>query len=440
MKRLFLALLFAAAAMAGANWLYSRVITPGLESGPPPAPIAPRFASQDFNASIALSDESISRLSGAGKNGDWLDLETLSSAYLGRARLSGSYKDIVAADDAADRGVKMAVKGSGPLLARAAALLTAHRLDAAAIDLDAVDRFVVPDITTRADAKAMRADIAQSRGDYAGAAALLDMAGRLQSWPGLTYRRAILAGQLGKIDEARALFIETDGLNRMPTPAFRADRLTRIAELDLAQGKWPEATKGFAEANRIFPGYWRTEMRVAQMQALRGRLAQAITEFARIAAVNDAPEPMDILAGLYRAEGNAPASKAWAAKAAILWQARLKQLPEAAWAHAAEHELAFGDPRTALDLAGKNARNRPNGAALILLAKAWIANQRADHALALCSKIEQSGWVSTELWLTKAEALSLLGRGDEAQAAQAQAQKLNSHALERTPAFGWLDH
>jgi tetratricopeptide (TPR) repeat protein len=174
--------------------------------------------------------------------------------------------------------------------------------------------------------------------------------------------------------------------------------------------------------------------------ALDGKLPDALARFEAIATSLDAPEAMDILAGLYRAQGDAAASNRWAARAGSIWQSRLKLLPEAAWAHVAEHELAFGSPRTALGFAGKNARIRPDAAALLLLAKAWIANGRADYALALCRKIERSGWVSAEQWLVRADALSLLGRGDEMRAAQDRAKALNPRALERNPAFAWLDH
>ncbi len=248
---------------------------------------------------------------------------------------------------------------------------------------------------------------------------------------------AYLTGDFGK---ARENFAVADSMNRRPTPAFRSDMLMRYAELDLAEGKWPEATAKFAEANRIFPGFWRGQMREAQMKALNGGIDGATADFVRIAEQHQSPEAMDIVAGLYRAKGDRPDSVKWAAKAGAAWQLRLTQAPEAAWAHAADHELAFGDARAALKMAGSNARNRPDGAALTLLARAWLAGGRADYALALCQKVERSGWVSVDQWLTRAEALVLLGRGDEALDARAEAEKLNPHALGRNPAFAWLDH
>jgi tetratricopeptide (TPR) repeat protein len=407
-----------------------------------PSSIPARLVRRDFRAEVADLDSAISALQERAKisRGDWIDQESLTSNWLARARLTGSYDDIVAARAAADKGMAMAIRGSGPLLARAAVSLTSHQLVEAAADLDQVDKFVAPDTTTRAEAKAMRSDIALARGEYSESARLVEEAGRMESWSGLPLRRAMLAYYRGDYARAEEQLVKADALNRTPIPAFKADMLVRQGELDLAQGQWPEAEAHFAEANRIFPGHWRTEMRVAQMKALGGQVDPALREFERIAVARNAPEAMDIAAGLYRAQGNAAESKSWANKAGAIWQTRLRQVPEAAWGHAVEHELAFGAPRRALDLAGKNARNRPHGAPLILLAKAWLANGRADYALALCQKVERSGWVSVDQWLTRAEALVLLGRGKEALDARAEAAKLNPHALERNPAFGWLDH
>jgi tetratricopeptide (TPR) repeat protein len=439
-RRLLGLILGAAVLIGGANWLYASRYRPGVETLPAPVPL--RLARRDLKAALSEIDGSIKTLNErtASQYGDWFDQESLTTAYQARFRLTGDYRDLAAAQAAADKGIAMAVKGSGPLLARAGVLLTSHKTAAAEADLAAVDRFVVPDYSTRAEAKAMRGDIAFSRGLYAEASKLFDEAGQIERWTGLPYRRANLASQLGDFDTARTQLNSANTMNRAPTPAFRADMLTRAGEFDLAQGKWPEASARFAEANRVFPGYWRIEMRVAQMQALGGQTAPAILAFERIAAASGSPEAMDVLAGLYRSQGNRSASEAWAAKAGAVWKERLRLLPEAAWGHGAEHELAFGDPRLALKMAGSNARNRPHGAPLILLAKAWLANGRADYALALCQKVAQSGWVSVDQWLTRAEALVLLGRGDEALDARAEAEKLNPHALGRNPAFVWLDH
>lgn len=409
---------------------------------PAVAAISARYVGLDAARMLAETDASIVSLNArvATPLGDMLDREQLAQSWLARARLTGDFADLVSARREADAGIAMAPAGSGPWLQRAAADFAAHQLADAAKALDRVDRFVIPDFQTRAEARAMRGDIAMARGDYAGAARNFATAETIDRWPGLAYRKAVLAQFSGDLEGSRALFAQADALNRDPSPLFRADILLRQGELNLAQGNWSEASRLFTTAARTLPGYWRAEMRVAQMQALGGQVRPAITAFERIATERKSPEAMDIAAGLYRAEGNGRASRLWAAKAATIWRDRVRILPEAGWAHAAEHELAFGKAPLGLALAARNARNRPDGAGLILLARAWIANGRADYAVALCDKVARSGWVSTDLWLVKAEALSLLGRGEEAEDAQAKAKALNPRALERNPAFTWLDH
>lgn len=429
----------AVAIVASATWYRS-----GLPDQPAlvPTRLADRYAGHDYARALAETEAKIAALKTriATPHGDMIDREQLSITLVGRSRLTGDFSDLAAARAAAADGIAISPPGTGPWLASAAADLTAHRVSEAETALDHVDRFVVPDAMTRAEARAMRADIAMAHGRDAEAARWIAEAESIETWPGLVFRKALLARVAGDLDGARSLFVEADALERNPSPRFRSDMLMRRGELDFAQGKWKEAAALYAEAARVFPGYWRADMRVAQMAALSGEIGPAISAFEAIARDADAPEAMDIVAGLYRARGDATASRAWAARAGAIWQKRLKLLPEAAWAHAAEHELAFGDPRAALGFAGRNARNRPNGAGLILLAKVWIANGRADYALALCDRVARSGWISTELWLVKAEALSLLGRGAEAEAARAKAEALNPRALGRDPAFAWLDH
>ncbi|MFM2100398.1 MAG: hypothetical protein RLZZ366_1937, partial [Pseudomonadota bacterium] len=140
------------------------------------------------------------------------------------------------------------------------------------------------------------------------------------------------------------------------------------------------------------------------------------------------------------AAGDAPQSRAWAARAALIWQQRLKQLPEASYAHALEHELAFGNSKRALAYAARNVNARPFGDAYIGLAKAWIANGRPDYAAALGEKVRRSGWNTVQLHLMLADAYALLARGSDAEAEREAATALNRHALEVNSAFAWLDH
>lgn len=408
----------------------------------PPAAIAPASARIDAPAALIGIDRNIGQLKARAQSpyGDMVDRERLASAYLSRFRLTGNWAELVEAQRQADAGFGLVPGGHGPFLVRATVALTAHRIAAAAADLARVDAFVVPDLETRSEAPALHGDIALARGDLAGAERWYAKAAALQKWPGLYWRLGNLASMRGDIALADRYFRAADGLNRTPSPSFRADSLLRQGELMLAQGRWPEATRHFTEANRVFPGWWRAEMRDAQMQALNGDVVEAIAAFEAVARRTGAPEAMDILAGLYRSRGDAAKARQWAAGAGRVWTERLAMLPEAAWAHAVEHELSFGSPQRALDLARRNVTNRPYAPSRVLLAKALLAGGQPGAAVKELDRAEQQGFVSSDLYLTRAEALAAEGDGDGVAAARARAVAINPHALDRNPSFAWLDH
>jgi len=408
----------------------------------PFATIAPTSARIDAPIALSGIDRSIAQLKtrAASPQGDMVDRERLSSAYLSRFRLTGDWTDLVQAQRQADAGFGLVTGGHGPFLVRATVALTAHRLTAAETDLARVDKFVVPDLETRSEAPALHGDIALARGDLDGAARWYAAAAKLQKWPGLYWRFGNLASMRGDFLLADRYFRAADGLNRSPSPSFRADSLLRQGELMLAQGQWPEAARLFSEADRVFPGWWRAEMRVAQMRALNGDVVGAIAAFEAVARQKGAPEAMDIVAGLYRSRGDGAKAREWAARAGARWTGRLAMLPEAAWAHAVEHELSFGSPQRALDLARRNAQNRLYAPSLILLAKALLAVGQPNAAAKELDRAEAQGFVSAELYLTRAEVFAVKGEGAGVAVARARAVAINPHALDRNPSFAWLDH
>ncbi len=436
-RRLLLPLA-AAAIVAGLSWLDRRSPAPAVIAAP--VPIAPQYKGYDAARVLADIDLEIRERNEriASGLGDMLDQQALAGAWLSRSKLTGSLDEIAKAIEATDAGIALSVPGAGPWLARAAATFTAHRLSDSEASLERVDKFVIADYATRAEARATRGDIAMARGDFVRAARLFGEAGELDRWPGLLYRQSLLARVTGDYESARRLLHEADALNRFPQPLFRADLELRLGEIDYAQGKWEGARDHFAKADAQLPGYWRAQMRVAQMQALSGQESAALDAFERIANLNENPDAMYIAAGMRKDRGDRQAASQWITRAGNAWETRLNVLPEAAWGHAAEHELTFGDPRKALLYAGRNARARPAGLPLLVLAEAWLANGRPDYALALCLKVEASGWVSSDQWVLRARVLNLLGRNDEAEDARNSALKLNPHALDPIPALAWF--
>lgn len=410
--------------------------------GPAPARIWGTGYPQNFNEAVARFREEAAVGEGRASQtpDDWLSWQDAAAAWLSVARLTGDPVDFAKAEGALKQAFAIAPKGAGPHHLLAAFEVAAHRVGKAQTAIEATDRYAVPDrADVRGDAVGIKGDVDLYRGRYGHALGHYGVAEKLAG-PVIACRTANLYAWLGRTNDALKTLARCEAGPNMRTPQFAAGVDLQRGIIQLQRGRLDEAAEAFERANRVFPGYWRIEMRMAQIMALRGDVARGIAAFERIANRTGNPEPMDILAGLYRAQGDGERSRAWAERAAKGWQARLAAYPEAAWAHAAEHELAFGDSKRALAYAGRDAKNRPYAESLLILAKAWMANGRADYAAALASKVNRSGWQSVEQHIVAADALALLGKGDEAKAERAIAEKLNPEAGARNPAFAWLDH
>jgi len=394
-------------------------------------------------------DEALSRVDGltAGaqelaraRGGEWLVQERLANLLIERARLTGSFDDYAAAQQALDRAFAAAPAGSGPHMTQAALAFGLHRLGQAEAALNAIDHYAVrAEAEMRAEAWATHGDIAFYRGQYAEALRRYQHPA-VEGETGDAVRLAVYLGKTGHVDEALKSLNRAQREMRFPTAQGLANLDLQRGALELQRGAYDRAAADFALADKVFPGWWLTQAHRAQMLALAGRRAEAIRQFEAIAARNPAPEVMDALAGLYRAEGDFPHSKLWSDRAGAAWQTRLQQIPEAAWGHAIEHELAFGSPARALDLAQKDYAARPYGAAAIALGWAYIANNRPAEALAAVDKVTASPWVSADQHIVAAQAHALLGQSDAADAEQQKALAINPHSLDRDAALIWFGH
>lgn len=394
-------------------------------------------------------DEAVSRANGLlvgaedlarTRGGEWMVQDRLANVLIERARLTGSFDDYAAAQQALDRAFATAPAGSGPHMTEAALAFGLHRLAAAEAALNAIDRYAVPaEAEVRAEVAATRCDIAFYRGDYAGALRRCRGSGGSED-TGDAFRLAVYLGKTGHTDEALTSLDRAQRDMAFPTAQGLANLDLLRGALELQRGAWDRASADFARADKVFPGYWLAEAHRAQMLALAGKRAEAIARFEAIAARAKSPEVMDALAGLYRAQGDFPRSKAWSDRAGAVWQTRLRQIPEAAWGHAIEHELAFGDPARALDLAQRDYAARPYGGSAIALAWAYIANNRPADALRAVDKVAASPWVSADEHIVAAQAHALLGESDAADAEQQKALAINPHSMDRDAALIWFGH
>jgi tetratricopeptide (TPR) repeat protein len=423
----------ALAAFVLARWLEPRPV--------PEPPIRQSGAgAPSYAPALAQMDRKLAGLKplAAGHPDDWLMQERIAHLLMQRARLTGSFRDYADAQATLDRGFASATPGAGPHLTQAALALSLHRLGLAERMLDAVDRYAVPsEAEVRAGVAAMRGDIALYRGHYAAAQQAYLGLSRIGERP--DQRLAIFWSKTGRPDDALAAIRRVERSGLVPGEALAQLALLR-GTIELQRGDWDEADSAFADAARRFPGWWLVDAYQAQMLALRGRLPEATRAFEALAGRNDDPALRDAIAGLYRARGDYARTELWSGRAARGWDARLRLLPEAALGHAVEHELAFGTPARALELARQDFANRPHGATAIALGWALIANNRPADALRVIDAVNRSSWQSAEQHLVAARAHGLLGQSDAADAEQDKALAINPHALDPNATLLWYGH
>lgn len=304
---------------------------------------------------------------------DWTVHSQLANLLVARARLTGDFDDYVAAGAAFDAAFRSAPQGSGPHLDRVAYNFAIHRLDDMAPDIAAIDRYALPDDAVTAAARGYRGDIAfftgrydEARADYEGAQAVTPTFAN-------TLKLANWHAMLGDPRRAAALLDEADAMVTGPQQQLRAYVEMRRGVLDMQRGRWRDAERHFRRADDIFPGYRVIEEKLATVCLALGKPEEALALFRRMAARDGTPEAYDGLAGVLRARGEIAEANVNAARADVLWRERLKLLPEAAFGHAVDHWLAFGDPAEALSAAQRNFKARPFGDTATALAAAYLA-------------------------------------------------------------------
>ena len=401
----------------------------------------PAFGPRNYTAAVADSTARIAAKQELSDMfpGDWLRSEALAYTYHDRFRLTGDYADLAQATRVIASGRAEAVAPAGPIEADAEIAMAGHRLGPAEEALADFSKSVVLETGERAAAAALAGDIAFYRGDMAGAERHYAAAKAVEP-AGLVLRAAILDKARGRYDAAIADLRASLAERRRPTPFAVATVALQIGAVELARGNAAVARRMFEQANSVFPGYWLTEAHLAQADAIDGHPAKAIAAMRRVALKSGSAEAMDALAMLLRTYGEPTESRVWAARAGAAWRRRLELAPDAAYSHAVEHELVFGTPARALDLARRNLASRPFGESRLLLANALVLNGLVDEALEQLETAQKSGWRSAPLHALRAEVLALKGRKEEAEAAREAAEALNPHIFAPETALVWFSH
>ena len=356
----------------------------------------------------------------------WPQWETLATAQLSLAQLSGDYRAYLDAGRSLEQAFAISGEGVGPYFARARYHYTVHRLDRVEADLDRAACESRPD---RAAIIGLRADLDFHRGRYEQAlAGYREALLRREDLSGLV-RLALWHGRMGHPSEALALLDRADRIYHGDSQHPRAWLALQRGLLELDRGQWDLAMAHYQHALRLLPGWWLAREHVAEIHALRGERAEARAEYAAVIAETGNPEFMDAMAGLAAHEGKAEESAQWVARARAAYDERLALLPEATYGHGLDHFLQFGPPEKALELARANHRQRPGGEAQIKLTEALLLNGQPKEAVALIRQALGSGWESAELHVAAARSFAALGRMPEARRQAALAKAGNPHAV-----------
>ncbi|AUW58759.1 hypothetical protein C1T17_12295 [Sphingobium sp. SCG-1] len=404
-----------------------------------------RFGPKSFAAALELAAGPIAlgRERVARAPDQWAYQESYARALMGRARLTGSFDDLLAARLALMRGRADAPKGAGPLLTDAVSNLTIHRLAPIASTLTLLDGAAVPaDRGDQAEALAIRGDVAFYSGKYSAAWRTYRAAAQMDNGPGIAVRAANYFKKMGRFDDAIRQLEYAMKSVKAPTPQFYANMMLQKGVIELDRGNWETATRLFLLADATFPGHWLIKAHLAQMTALGGDLDGAEQQYRTILAKAGSeiamPEVMDALAALYRARGDAKNSRYWSDRAGALWTRRLSQLPEAAYGPALEHELVLGNPARALDLARLNFAARPYGDSCIMLAMALLANGRPQEAVAILKAAEQTGWRTAQQYVVLSQASAMLGQVQASEDSRPKALALNPKAFDPASSLIWF--
>ena len=402
------------------------------------------FGAQDYAAEVARIDDRVARGEArvARASGDWLNHASLAAALSERAQLTGSHADLVAAQDAAARGLELAPAGSGPIFLNAALEMDVHRNARAAEMIDRTDGFAVePGVEERAAMTAMRGDLAFYSGDYPRARELYLTAQEADPGAGTLVRLANWHQHMGDFDRAQEVFARALAQEKELSPRLANTILLFRGGVELKRGKWDEAERYFREADRVFPGHWLTQAHLAQMDAVAGRLDAAARKYRIILEQHDDPSVMSAYASVLDAQGKTAAAERWTDRGAAIYRERSVRQPEAYYDHLLDQALNAGDVAEARRLANGNYRNRSYGDAAVGVARSLLAAGEAEKAMAMLDRVEASGWRSSEQYVTRANVCEAMGDLSCRRRAERRARAINPYAFDaRTDLLAFGKH
>ena len=363
--------------------------------------------------------------------GQWLSHSSLAMNHLVRAQLTGEFDALLLADRSLGASIELAPAGSPPAVEASTINLSLHRYPSALSFIETYEGFAARfDPAERAEMRGQRGEVAFYSGDYALAKDHFEAAYSQSETPNNIFRLANWHKYAGSFDQAIALYAKGAKDPRFATPQMLSTYHLQIGALELQRGNWEEAEAYFQKADALFPGHWLAQAHVAQMLAVRGKFIRAEALYSDIIERHANPDVMMALADLKEFQGQDALASDLRKRAAMIFDERLDQLPEAYFDHALDLALSSGANARALELARANFDTRPYGDAEMALARSLSASGDPERAMEILRDVEASGWKSVELYLDLAEASRLLGDESAAKRYEETALQMNPRALD----------
>ncbi|GAB3274201.1 hypothetical protein GCM10027297_08230 [Parahaliea aestuarii] len=310
----------------------------------------------------------------------------LFEGWLYHARLTGELASFDRAETALAE-LEARSRTAPPCREQAELAMANHRIEAAARALQACPA---------ADNRDLLIDIDYYQGRYqaalAGAVALLNE----RNLPADYVRLARLRQGTGSSREADALLEAAEQRYHNDNPHQLAWFHLQRGILALERKEYERARALFRRADRALPGWWLVQEHLAETSLLLGDEDLATELYDGVIAATGDPQFIAARAEIDRRQGQREAAEQAIEHARRTLDIRLQEHPAAITGHAVDFYLNYGPVQRALELARRDYRQRPYGAAATQLATAL--RQAGDYrtALDILGAEVDAGWATPD--------------------------------------------